>query len=100
MNTSISGIMQVGGVTPATAKPVACGGCACDTARAFGCAFMIERCIKISLVRFFTPANWLPSRSTRQRSSGFMKPFDTSVGVQSTTSSVRRIDKLPPLPST
>ena len=31
MNTSISGIMQVGGLTPATAKAVACGGWQCTT---------------------------------------------------------------------
>src|SRR6185312_13874641 len=56
--------------------------------------------MRISLVRFFTPASWLPSKSTRHMSSGFMKPLLTSVGVQSAMSSPTRIAMLPPLPST
>ncbi len=56
MNTSISGIMHVGGSTPATANAVACGGWQWTVATARGWRFMICRCIRISLVRFFAPA--------------------------------------------
>ena len=51
-------------------------------------------------MRARVPASWLPSRSTRQRSSGFRSALLTSVGVQRTAFSPRRIEMLPPLPST
>ena len=51
---------------------------------------MIVRCSRISLDRFRLPETCLPSRSTMQRSSGFMNPFETRVGVQSTRSSPSR----------
>src|SRR6202044_103928 len=56
--------------------------------------------MRISLVRRFTPQIWLPSKSTRHMSAGFMKPLLTSVGVQSAMSSPTRIAMFPPLPST
>src|SRR6266702_4018208 len=82
MNTSISGIMHVGGFTPATAKAVACGGWQCTVATARGWRFMICKCIRISLVCFFVPQSWLPSRSTKHMCSDFMKPLEQGVGGQ------------------
>ncbi len=55
--TSYSGIMHVGGSMPATANPVLYGGWQCTVATARGWRFMICRCIRISLVRFFVPQN-------------------------------------------
>ena len=52
---------------------------------------MIVRCSRISLERFRLPETCLPSRSTMHRSSGFMKPFETRVGVQSTRSSLEPV---------
>ena len=69
-------------------------------ATAFGCFFIICKCIKISLVRFFVPQSWLPSKSTRHMSDGFSEPLLTSVGVQMAMSSPTRMAMLPPLPST
>ena len=87
-------------MTEATANAVACTGCAWTHARAFGWRFMMPRWVSASLVRFFVPATWLPSRSIRHMSQGFMKPFEISVGVQSTRFSATRTVMLPPLPST
>ncbi len=63
-------------------------------------SFMICKCAGISLVRFFVPASWLPSKSTKHMSAGCMKPLLTSVGVQMAMSSPTRMAMLPPLPST
>ncbi len=43
-----------------------------------------------SLVRFRLPASCLPSMSTMHRSSGFMKPLQIIVGVQTTSFSLMR----------
>src|SRR5262245_16717664 len=43
------------------------------------------------------PATWSPFESTMQRSSGFMKPFDTPVGVQRKRSSAMRMLMFPSL---
>jgi hypothetical protein len=82
------------------AKAVACGGCACTQALAAGWRFMMPKWVFASLVRLRVPASWLPSRSTRHMSSGFMKPLEMSVGVQSARLSPTRMVMLPPLPST
>ena len=58
---------------------------------------MIVRCSRISLERLRLPETCLPSMSTMHRSSGFMKPFDTRVGEQSTRSSPSRKLMLPSL---
>ena len=74
----------------ATANAVAWGGWQCTQERTSGLAFMTVRWSRISLDRFRLPETCFPSRSTMHRSSGFMKPFETRVGVQSTRSSLRR----------
>ncbi len=56
--------------------------------------------MRISLVRPFAPASWVPAKSTRHISSGFMNPLLTRVGVQMARSSPTRTAMLPPLPST
>src|SRR5208283_1001291 len=57
-------------------------------------------CRKISLVRGFVPAIWLPSKSTIQRSAGVRSYLLTMVGVQTTSLGPMRQEILPPLPST
>ena len=52
---------------------------------------MIARCSRTSLVRLRRPESCLPSMSTMHRSSGFMKPLQIIVGVQSTSFSPMRI---------
>jgi hypothetical protein len=84
----------------ATANAVAWGGCEWRQARTSGRALRTDRCRRISLDRFFVPATCLPSRSTTQRSSGFMNPFEMRVGVQRTRSSLRRKLMLPSLAAT
>ena len=56
---------------------------------------MISKCSSTSLDRFFLPASWLPSMSTRQISFGFKKPLQCIVGVQRTSFSFSRTLMLP-----
>ena len=72
-------------------KAVACGGWQWTTDFTSGRSFMIARCSRISLVRFRRPESWLPSMSTMHRSSGFMKPLQICVGVQTTSFSLDAI---------
>ena len=65
-------------------KAVACGGWQWTTALISGRSFMIARCSLISLVFFFRPLSCFPSMSTMHRSSGFIKPLEIIVGVQTT----------------
>ena len=88
--TSNSGIVHLGIGSWATAKAVAWGGWQWTHDLMSGRVFMIVRCRRISLDRFRLPETCLPSMSTMQRSSGFMKPFETRVGVQRTRSSLSR----------
>ena len=53
--------------------------------------------VSASLERFFRPAVWLPCMSIVAMSSGFKKPFECIVGVQSTSLSPRRTVMLPSL---
>ena len=66
---------------PATAKPVAIGGCACTTARTSGRFLYTSRCMSSSDEASRVPRIFFPSRSTTTIMSGVMNPFDTLFGV-------------------
>ena len=58
---------------------------------------MIARWSITSLVRFLRPESCLPSMLTVHKSSGFMNPLETSVGVQTTSFSAIRNEMFPSL---
>src|SRR6266851_7473475 len=68
---------------PATAKPVAIGGCACTTAWTSGRCRYTSRCISISDEGSRSPCSLRPSRSVMHIMSGVMKPLQTLFGVMS-----------------
>ena len=80
---------------PATAKPVAMGGCAWQTARASGRCRYTSRCISISDEGSRSPWSFWPFRSVMHIMSGVMKPLQTLRGVMSRRSSPRRALMLP-----
>ena len=65
---------------PATAKPVAVGGCACTTALTSGRWRYTSRCISISDDGSRSPWSFLPSRSVTHIMSGVMNPLQTLFG--------------------
>src|SRR5262245_10224065 len=85
---------------PATAKPVAVGGCAWTTARASGRLRYTSRCILSSDEGSRSPATRLPSRSVITIMSGVMNPLDTLLGVVIRRFSPKRTLMLPSLDAT
>ena len=66
---------------PATANPVASGGCACTTALTSGRLRYTSRCISSSDEGSRSPEIFFPARSVTTIISGVMNPFETLFGV-------------------